>query len=73
MKLPGGDNAIVDREKLVGYCLSPDHPRGTHKARVFATVLGVTAQNADRLRAALLRAAAINDAELASSDQFGDR
>jgi hypothetical protein len=72
MKLPGGDAAIVDRQKLTGYCLSPEHPRGKHKARVFAT-LGFTAENADELRVALLTAGATADAQPAASDQFGDR
>ncbi len=73
MKLPRGGNAIIDHEKLTGYCLSPEHPRGKHKARVFGTVLGFKAQNADELRAALLTAAANNDAVPSTSDQFGDR
>jgi hypothetical protein len=73
MKLPGGDAAIVDREKLTGYCLNPEHPRGKHKARVFATALGFTGENADELRAALLTAAATADARPAASDRFGDR
>lgn len=73
MKMPGGDSAIVDREKLTGYCLNPEHPRGKHKARVFAAALGFTAANADELRAALLVAAATADAHPAASDQFGTR
>ena len=56
MKLPGGQAAIVDPQKLTGYCLNPEHPRGKHKARVFAT-LGFTAESAEDLRAALLKAA----------------
>ena len=72
MKIPDGDAAIVDRQKLTKYCLNPEHPRGKHKARVFAT-LGFTAENADDLRAALLIAAASGDAQPAASDQFGDR
>ena len=72
MKIPGGDAAIVDPEKLSGYCLNPEHPRGKHKARVFAT-LGFTAENANDLRAALLKAAVTADAQPAASDQFGDR
>jgi hypothetical protein len=43
MKLPGGDAATVDRQKLTGYCLNRDHLRGKHKARVFAT-LGFTVE-----------------------------
>ena len=38
---------IVDRQKLTGYCLNPDHPRGKHKARVFAK-LGFTTEYAKR-------------------------
>jgi hypothetical protein len=71
--MPGGEAAIVDREKLAGYCLSPEHPRGKHKARVFATALGFTVENAEDLRGALLTAAATVDAVPAVSDQFGDR
>ena len=72
MKMPNGDAAIVDRQKLTGYCLNPEHPRGKHKARVFAT-FGFTAENADELRAALLKAADTGDAQPAASDRFGDR
>jgi hypothetical protein len=71
MRMPSGDNAIVDREKLTGYCLNPEHPRGKHKARVFAA-LGFTVENADELRAALLTAAATADAQPAASDRFGE-
>ncbi len=73
MKLPGGDNAIVDNQKLVGYCLHPGHPRGKHKARVFAEALGFTTANADQLRTALLAAAVNEEAELTSSDEYGKR
>jgi hypothetical protein len=72
MMTPGGDAAIVDLEKLTGYCLNTDHPRGKHKARVFAT-LGFTGENAHELRAALLKAAATVDARPSASDRFGDR
>lgn len=54
MKLAGGDAAIVDPEKITGYCLNPEHRRGKHKARIVAT-LGFTADNADELQDALLR------------------
>ena len=73
MKLPNGDKAIVDTLKLVGYCLSPEHPRGKHKARVFAQALGFTAENANELRELLLSAAAKEDAIPTGSDEFGER
>lgn len=72
MKMPGGDAAIVDLRKLTGYCLNREHPRGKHKARVFAT-LGFTVESAVELRAALLKAAATADAQPAESDNFGNR
>jgi len=71
-RLPHSDRAILDLRKIEDYCLNPEHPRGKHKARVFAT-LGFTAENADALRAALLTAAATGDAQPAGSDQYGDR
>ena len=73
MKLPGGDKAIVDDQKLVGYCLDPEHPRGKHKARVFAQALGFTAANASELREHLLAAAATEDATPTGSDKYGER
>lgn len=73
MRLPGGSAAVVDPEKLAGYCLNVEHPRGKHKARVFAAVLGFTAEHAGQLRAALLMAAATADAQQVASDRFGDR
>lgn len=73
MGLPGGENAVVDRTKLTEYCLAEHHPRGKHKARVFSSVLGLTAKNAELLRAALLRAAASGSATPVAQDQFGTR
>lgn len=73
MKLPNGERAIVDMEKLRDYCLSLDHPRGRHKARVFRSVLGLTRDHAGELRESLLRAAAERDATEAEADQFGRR
>jgi len=49
MKLPNGSQAIIPIKKITGYCLNPDHPSGKHKARVFASALGITAQNPERL------------------------
>jgi hypothetical protein len=73
MKLPGGNHAVVDRTKLTHYCLDEHHPRGKHKARVFSSVLGLTAENADVLRTALLRAAVTEDAVPVAFDRFGQR
>ena len=73
MKLPGGDNAVVDIAKLRNYCLDPQHPRGRHKARVFAATLGLAQTDAEFLREALLRAAREADALVGESDEYGDR
>lgn len=59
--------------KLQEYCLSPTHPRGRHKARVFAAVLGLTADDAELLRDALLQAARTEDATPTEQDTFGQR
>ena len=72
MKLPGGDNAIVEIAKLRDYCLDPQHPRGRHKARVFSA-LGLGQSDADFLRATLLKAALEADAVPGEADEYGDR
>ena len=73
MRLPGGDKAIIEAEKLTGYCLNSEHPRGKHKARVFERVLGFTPANAEELRRALFEAAATGEAIPARDDKFGSR
>ncbi|MGI8857477.1 MAG: DUF6883 domain-containing protein [Thermomicrobiales bacterium] len=73
MKVPNGARAFVDREKLRDYCLSRDHPRGRHKARVFASALGLTADDVEQLRDALLVAAVSDDAVATLRDEFGQR
>jgi hypothetical protein len=57
MKIPGGDRAHVGIAKLRNYYLNEQRPRGRHKAWVFASVLGLTAADADVLRQALLKGA----------------
>ncbi len=49
MKLPNGDRAIIPIEKLLGYCLNPNHQKGKHKARVFKSALAITADNVEQL------------------------
>lgn len=73
MKLSDGDRAIVDIEKLRSYCLDPGHPRGRHKARVFLSALGLSANDAEFLRAALARAAVVEDVKAGQSDKHGER
>jgi hypothetical protein len=73
VRLPHADRAVVDMEKLRRYCLSAEHPRGRHKARVFAATLGLTADNAEQLRSALLAAARSSEATAAEEDSHGRR
>ena len=73
MKLPNPERAIVDIQKLPDYCLNPEHPRGCHKARVFAASLGWTMDKATDLRQALLSAAADNVASPTREDEYGQR
>ncbi len=73
MKLPNGDASIVEIEKLRDYCLSPAHPRGRHKARVFYSLLGMTDTDAEELRTALTDAAMKENATPGVSDLYGDR
>jgi len=73
MKLPNGERAEVVIAKLRDYCLNADHPRGQHKARVFAAALGLTADHAEQLRDALLDAACTQDAIATDQDQYGQR
>ena len=71
MRLPNGGNAVVDSEKLVGYALNPIHEQGKHKARVFASALGITAKDEGALRDALLEAATTGAAVKGRNTPFG--
>src|SRR5579872_1398934 len=73
MKIPNGERAVVDVRKVREYCLSPTHPRGRHKARVFASTLGFGQADAERSREELLRAVAVQDAVAGEADEFGRR
>jgi hypothetical protein len=72
MKLPNGERAVVEIEKLRSYCLNPHHPRGRNKARVFASV-GIREGDAEELRTDLLRAAANGEAQLGMLNEYGQR
>lgn len=71
--LPRRDEAILDIGKLEDYCLSPTHPRGRHKARVFRAALGIGQAEAAWLRHVLLRAALVNEALPLSIDTWGEQ
>jgi hypothetical protein len=73
MRMPGGDRAVVELVKLGDYCLSAEHPRGRHKARVFRSTLGFTTEHAEYLRLLLLAASRELDASLGERDRHGQR
>jgi Domain of unknown function (DUF6883) len=73
MTLPNAERAIVDIRKLRDYCLNPLHDEGQHKARLFATTLGMTADNAEDLRDLLLEAVTTYEAHLGRMDTYGQR
>ena len=51
--LPGHAQAVIPQEKLTGYALNLDHPKGASKAVAFRDVLGYTKENAPDLAEAL--------------------
>lgn len=61
MRLPKAEQARIPTDKLVRYVLDETHPRGRHKARVFASVLAIAARDwrylHDQILAALPAAA----------------
>src|SRR6266508_2723626 len=73
MKLPYAERAVVEIEKLRDYCLSTTHPRGKHKAMVFSSVLGITADEAEFLREQVLSAMVHNEATPTEQDKYGQR
>jgi hypothetical protein len=54
--LPRAREAVIPTDKLVGYALDPAHPRGRHKARVFAAALGISQSDWRYLHDQLLQA-----------------
>lgn len=73
MKIPNAENAIVDIRKLREYCLNTEHDDGKHKARLFFGALGITVDNAEELREALLHAVKTHDAQVGQRDIYGQR
>jgi hypothetical protein len=73
MKIPNAERAFVDIRKLRDYCLSMEHPRGKHKARVFRLKLGLTAEDAEELKETLLTIVETHDAVATESAHYGTR
>lgn len=70
-RLPGGDRADIPPDKLLSYCLNPEHPSGKHKARVFASVLGITQANSEVLQELIKFSALEGNVIQQSTTDFG--
>jgi hypothetical protein len=73
MKLPNPEQAIIDSQKLSGYCLNSQHPDGQHKARVFQSVLGLRQENEEELRNALKEALKNCEATFDGQNKYGNK
>ena len=73
MLIPNAENAVVDIRKLRDYCLNLEHDDGKHKARLFLSILGMTADDAEKLCQLLLKAIKNHDVKLGRQDEFGQR
>ena len=73
MLIPNANQAIVDIRKLRNYCLNSQHDDGKHKARLFSSMLGINANDAERLRQILLEIVKKHCCQLGRNDQYGQR
>lgn len=71
--LPYFQNAQIPVDKLRSYALNTDHPVGGNKARVFASALGFTPDNAHLLEAAIQGGLPKANAARAGTNQWGER
>lgn len=72
MKLPEAHNAVVPEEKLRDYLLSPTHPIGRFKARLFRA-LGYSQDRWTDLAEDLRSHAVANEAELGAASEYGTK
>ena len=72
MRLPNAEDAIVDDVKVRDYLLSPEHPVGRFKARVFRAA-GYERELWVRLQDDLRELARTIDVLRAGEDEFGQR
>ncbi|MBD2301736.1 hypothetical protein H6G80_10700 [Nostoc sp. FACHB-87] len=71
--LPNSENAVVDIRKLRDYSLNREHPTGKDKARLFSSILGMTAENAEELRQIILEKVKTQEVSLNRYDEYGQR
>ena len=70
MKLPNGQRAVVSREKVVAYLLSPSHPAGMSKAAFFRR-FGFDAEWWTGLERALLSHVLMNEVVETETTAYG--
>ena len=73
MKLPNGPLAIVSDQKLFGFLLNEEHETQPGHADLFHRLLGITSDNGETLRSALLNAAATQEATSGAASPYGDK
>ncbi|MEL7504673.1 MAG: DUF6883 domain-containing protein [Cyanobacteria bacterium J06554_6] len=73
MQLPNADKAYINHDKLKDYSLNLEHPRGKHKARLFAAILALKVEDIDDLKVIILDAIKRYDTTLGNLDQYGQR
>jgi hypothetical protein len=73
MKLPNGDRALIDLQKLAGYSLDPNHSEGKHKARVFQAALELGLDDVEELQTALLKAVQMQEATPTKRNPYGQK
>lgn len=71
--LPNAENAVIDIRKLRDYSLNPNHATGKDKARLFSSILGMTAENAEELRQIILEKVKTQEVSLNRYDEYGQR
>jgi hypothetical protein len=72
LKLPGADRVQIDELKVRGYLLSPKHPVGRFKARVFASA-GFGDATAELFISELRRIAVSGQVERTEDTEFGQK
>ncbi len=73
VKLPNAERALIDMAKLRDYSLSLQHKEGRHKARVFASALGLDAADAEWLGERLKEAVREQECQLGKNTPYGQR
>lgn len=73
MIIPNADQAFIDIRKLRDYSLDPQHRVGRHKARLFASIIGITQADVEALRDILLDVICTHEARLGEKSDHGQR